>query len=133
MESIIIPETIKASMIQHAKELLPIESCGYLLGKDNTVARIFQMTNTDHSEDHFSFAPEEQFRAIKTARNAGQTAIGVYHSHPVSPARLSEEDLRLLKDPEMVYIIISLMDEIPDVKAYRIRNKEVSNVKIQWS
>ncbi len=56
--------------------------------------------------------------------------MGVYHSHPESPARLSEEDLRLLNDPLMVYVIVSLMTEKPDTKAFRIL-KNAHNIHVE--
>ena len=66
------------------------------------------MTNIDNEPDHFSFEPKEQFAAVKDARNQGLSLMAVYHSHPETPARPSQEDLRLLKDPNMIYVIVSL-------------------------
>ena len=44
-------------------------------------------------------------------RKDGERPRAVYHSHPSSPARMSEEDLRLLIDPSFSSVIISLKDE----------------------
>ena len=54
----------------------------------------------------------------------------MYHSHPESPARLSHEDLRLLQDPNMVYLIISLEHQQADLKAYHIVDQVVEPVTI---
>ena len=67
---------------------------------------------------------------IKDARTRGEVPLVVYHSHPESPARLSNEDLRLLKDPTMIYVIISLEGTEPDLKGYRVIDGEISDVKI---
>jgi proteasome lid subunit RPN8/RPN11 len=80
----------------------------------------------DNSPEHFSFDPKEQFAVVKEARNNGLTLMGVYHSHPESPARLSEEDLRLLNDPNMVYFIVSLLTKEGDIKAYKINKTDES-------
>ena len=117
-------------MADHARSLSPVESCGYLAGRDGVITTLFKMTNVDNSPEHFSFDPKAQFQVVKDARTAGLTVMGVYHSHPESPARLSEEDLRLLNDPLMVYVIVSLMTEKPDTKAFRIL-KNAHNIHVE--
>jgi proteasome lid subunit RPN8/RPN11 len=124
--SIQIQKTILNQMLAHAKALLPIECCGYLAGDGQTITTLYDMTNVDNSPEHFSFDPKEQFAVVKEARNNGLTLMGVYHSHPESPARLSEEDLRLLNDPNMVYFIVSLLTKEGDIKAYKINKTDES-------
>jgi len=80
------------------------------------------MTNTDHSPEHFSFDPSEQFQALRTARSQGFELIANYHSHPETPSRPSVEDIRLAYDPDILYLILSLAGEIPVLKAFRIQN-----------
>jgi proteasome lid subunit RPN8/RPN11 len=89
------------------------------------------MTNVDNSPDHFSFDPKEQFQAVKSARSAGETLQVVVHSHPVTPARLSAEDIRLFNDPQMIYLIVSLKDTIPTTNAFRVFKPEPGVVDIQ--
>lgn len=56
-------------IIEQAKKDAPIESCGLLLGKDDVVTESYWMENIDHSEEHFAFAPKDQFAALKYARS----------------------------------------------------------------
>ncbi|TCL62167.1 proteasome lid subunit RPN8/RPN11 [Hydrogenispora ethanolica] len=128
-----IPVAIKEQLIAQTRRELPNEACGYLAGQDETVKALLPMTNADHSPEHFSFIPEEQFRAVKASRAQGLRLIAVYHSHPSSPARLSEEDLRLLNDPDLVYLIVSFMAAEPAIKAYRVRSREVSEIVIEFT
>ena len=88
------------------------------------------MTNVDASPTYFEFDPKEQFHVVKTARQNGEQPIVVYHSHPESPARLSQKDLELLTDPNMVYLIISLEKTEPDIRAYRIVDHHIYDVEI---
>ena len=130
-----IPQEIIDDMIAHAKEMLPNECCGYLAGKqlEDSIAleSIYKMTNTDNKPDHFTMEPKEQFAAMKDARAKELSLSVVYHSHPETPARPSEEDLRLLVDPQMVYVIVSMLDEVqPSIKAYRINNKVATELSI---
>ncbi len=109
----------------------PIETCGYISGIEDEIKEVIPLTNIDHSPEHFSFDPGEQFTAVKEARAKGYQLIGVYHSHPASPARLSQEDLRLANDPRLYYLIISLLNpEKPVIKAFRVISKEVTEVPI---
>ena len=125
-----IPQSIIDDMISHSQEELPNESCGYLAGKDGEIKKIFRMTNIDKSPEHFSFDPKEQFQVVKEARDQGLSLLSVYHSHPETPARLSEEDLKLLNDPNMVYIIVSMKEEKADVKGFKIHKPDSNSVEV---
>jgi len=96
----------------HAHTELPNEACGYVAGRDRmNGTTVYAMRNLDGSPEHFAFDPAEQFDVLKRAREADLDLIGVYHSHPETPARMSEEDLRLLRDPGMVYLIYSVSED----------------------
>ncbi len=127
-----IPETLKQQLITQSQRELPNEACGYLAGTEQVALEVIPMTNADASPEHFSFLPEEQFRAVKTARTKGLQLNAVYHSHPASPARLSAEDLRLANDPKVVYIIISLAESEPVVKGFRVIDKTATEVSLQF-
>lgn len=122
--SVMMLEAIKGQ----ARQEMPNEACGYLAGNalaDGTLvaAERIPMTNVDASPDHFSFAPKQQFAAAKQARDSALSLISVYHSHPETPARMSDEDIRLANDTETVYLIYSLAtDEIKGFTVDRQRN-----------
>jgi proteasome lid subunit RPN8/RPN11 len=125
--SVTISESVYQAILSQALADAPLESCGYLLGPDGeTVTEHFPMTNIDHSAEHFSFDPKEQFAAIKYARRNGLTVVGNWHSHPASPSRPSEEDKRLALDPNILYFILSLADEKPVLNAFRVKDGEVT-------
>ena len=124
---LIIPKQIKKAMIDHAKEAIPIESCGYLAGKDNIISKFYPMTNVDQSNEHFSFDPKEQFHVVKDARHQGLELLSVYHSHPETSARLSAEDIRLFNDPNPVYLIVSLKNDVSSLNAFKV-NKPSENI-----
>lgn len=124
--SVTITEQAYQSILAQAQKDAPVESCGYLLGPDKeTATENFPMTNIDHSEEHFSFDPKEQFAAVKYARKNGLKIVGNWHSHPASPSRPSEEDKRLAYDPSILYFILSLAEEKPVLNAFRIVDGEV--------
>ena len=124
--NVVITESTYQSILAQAQKDAPIESCGYLLGTDKeTATENYPMTNIDHSEEHFSFDPNEQFAVLKYARKKGLKIVGNWHSHPASPSRPSEEDIRLAFDPTILYFILSLAEEQPVLNAFRIVDGEV--------
>ena len=70
-----IAQDVIDEMIAQARHDAPDETCGYLLGTSgpdgDVVTENYPMENIDHSPEHFSFAPKEQFAALKYARSKG--------------------------------------------------------------
>ncbi|MDY6273352.1 MAG: M67 family metallopeptidase [Selenomonadaceae bacterium] len=118
-------------MVRHARALAPIEDCGLLGGTVadgvKTVEKVYYLTNTDHSEEHFSLDPKEQFAAVKEMRANGWQLLGNWHSHPASPSRPSEEDKRLAFDSKASYFILSLHGGEPVLNSFHLsREKKVT-------
>ena len=126
-----IPQSVYDEVVAHALKDNPIEACGYLAGINGEVKYAIPMKNTDESNEHFSFNPQEQFDAFKKTKSEGLRLIAVYHSHPETPARPSEEDIRLAYDPNVSYIIVSLASETPVMKSFIIKNKTVEIEEIE--
>lgn len=134
-----IPRHIINLIIEQAYKESPNEACGLLAGKGNEVVKQYAMTNIDHSPEHFSFSPNEQFQVLRLARADGLDIIANYHSHPETPARPSEEDIRLAYDANIIYIIVSLavdqpnikIFERPNIKAFSIQNGQSKEIRIE--
>lgn len=112
------------TIVTYAKNGLPFEVCGLLGGVlDNDkkiVKKVYLLTNTDKSEEHFSMNPKEQFAAVKDMRKNGWELLGNFHSHPSSPSRPSEEDKRLAYDSASSYLILSLEEKEPALNSFKI-------------
>ena len=126
-----IKQKIVDQIIIHAQKVNPIEACGYLVGNGDTITQSYEMRNADNSEELFSFDPEEQFTVLKKVREAGTCIMANYHSHPKSPARPSEKDIRMAYDPDILYFIISLADIMPQIRVYKIRQSKIEEETIQ--
>ena len=121
-----IPVSVYDDLIAHATEGFPLEVCGILGGTGDTVSAIYRMTNTDASNEHFMMEPKEQFAVVKDLRARGLAMLAIYHSHPESPARPSEEDIKLALTPDVSYVIVSLAEAgLPVVKSYKIDSGNV--------
>jgi len=116
-----ITSAVIRGIIAEALRARPQEACGYLAGTADMVTTWVPMRNTDASAEHFSMDPSEQFAAVRKLRAEGLKVLGVYHSHPATPARPSAEDIRLAYDPDISYVIVSLDGGVTTTKSFRIR------------
>ncbi len=127
---IALSQDILAEIAAQAESEAPNEACGYLAGRDGVALERYPMTNADASPEHFSFEPREQFVALKRAREAGFELIAVYHSHPATPARMSDEDVRLANDPDTIYLIYSTPED--RIRGFTVtRDKRVLECQVQ--
>lgn len=126
MKKILLKSRDAEQMIAYARAEAPNEACGLIAGKENEeeklVQKVYYLTNTDASGEHFSIDLKEQLLAVKDMRANGLKLLGNWHSHPETPSRPSEEDKRLAYDSHASYMILSLMEEIPVLRSFHIEN-----------
>ena len=110
----------------YALSQLPDEACGLVAGTDREdgtkeIRKVYLLTNTDHTNEHFSIEPREQLQAVRDMRAEGLIPLGNWHSHPETPSRPSEEDKRLANDRNAAYLILSLQErDKPVLNAFHI-------------
>jgi proteasome lid subunit RPN8/RPN11 len=116
-----------SEMISHAREEAPREACGILSGRNGRVLRIYRIRNADLSPTSYRLDPDQQFRAFKDIEDRGLELLGIYHSHPSSPASPSDRDVEQAQYPDVSYILISLADPAEaQVRAFRITEEGVA-------
>lgn len=105
-----------------ASEGAPVEQCGLLVGRpsERLVTGQIRMANVENSIDRYAMDPQEQIRAAKSLRGTEEAIVGSWHSHPFSPARLSDEDLKQSTDESALYGIVSLMEKEPAFRLYKV-------------
>ena len=101
------------TILAHARACLPNEACGLIGGTDTdegvrVIRKVYCLRNVDASNEHFSLEPAEQLAAVKDMRQEGLRPLGNWHSHPETPSRPSQEDIRLAYDSKASYLILSL-------------------------
>jgi proteasome lid subunit RPN8/RPN11 len=122
-------------ILSHAKAGLPNEACGLIGGRIEEGVKIIQkvylLTNIDKSREHFSIDPKEQLAAIRDMRSLDMVPLGNFHSHPDTPSRPSEEDIRLAYDNSASYLILSLADNEPVLKSFHVENGAVEQEDLE--
>ncbi|MDR2591178.1 MAG: M67 family metallopeptidase [Chitinispirillales bacterium] len=135
MTTVRLKQTDYEAIVAHAKSWLPSEACGLIAGAidDNikTVEKVYLLPNPDRSPVHFSIDPKEQLAMIKDMRANGFVPLGNFHSHPATPARPSEEDIKMFYDSKASYLILSLADETPVLKAFGVADGEAIRQELE--
>ena len=127
-----IPKDIFEGIVEHAKKESPLECCGILGGKGETVQRAFEFQNAEKSPIRFSISPQEQLKFFDEIERHSIEMIAIYHSHPDSIPFPSETDVKMAFYPEVSSIIISLKEkDNPVVKTFRIEKEAIRLEEIE--
>jgi proteasome lid subunit RPN8/RPN11 len=119
-------------MIAHAREDVPNECCGVLLGRGGQVDRLRRCINAEHSPFRYSVDPRELLEIDRESREHDWDVISIYHSHTHTEAYPSPTDVRLAGYPEAIYILVSLQDaEKPDIRGYYIRDGVITEEPLE--
>lgn len=108
----------------------PNEACGLLFGNDNAVSTVRSITNADASPYTYLLDAREQLKAVREMRDQGQELIGIYHSHIASEAYPSKTDVKLAYYPDVAYMVVSLANEEPVIRAYNIIDNDITEIDI---
>ena len=116
-----IPRHVLADLQAHARDELPNECCGLLVGTGDHVVRSVRSPNLRSSPNRYLIDPGTHFDTIRSARAEGLMIIGVYHSHPSAPAVPSATDAAEAHDLEYLYVIVAPRTGVgrSDLAAYR--------------
>jgi len=115
-------------MIAQARADAPLETCGLLAGRDGLATRVLPVPNVLHSCVAFRMDGQELIDAMTVC---DFEPLAIYHSHPQGPPVPSPTDVAESYYPDSIYVIISLAQEPPSVRAFRIVSGAVTTVEAQ--
>ncbi len=115
---LLLPKSVHDQMVAHCLTGLPDEACGLLGGHLETGEAVTR--NLAASAKLYTVDPKEHLRADRDAEAAGNSIIGVFHSHTHTEAYPSPTDVAQAPDPDWHYVLVSLRDVLPVVRSYRI-------------
>jgi proteasome lid subunit RPN8/RPN11 len=105
--------------VGHAREALPAECCGILLGSATTVTESVRTPNASDDPNRFFIEPRAHIETRREARGRGLEVLGFYHSHPHSPPDPSATDLTEASYPNLLYLIVSPTGDSARIRVFR--------------
>ena len=126
-----IPRAIVEEMVAHARAEAPNEACGMVHAVNGTPVAVHRVTNAAASPYRYLMDPQQQLQLDAQRDRGGETLFAIYHSHVASPAYPSPTDVRMAffppgeldrepAYPETYYVLVSLAEEPPPVRAFHI-------------
>src|SRR6266581_7490149 len=125
-----LTESQYATIIGSCYDGLPDEACGLLVGPldadglpTGVITEARPCRNADASAVTYTVDPRDMLGAMRAAEARGDEVVGVWHSHTHTEGYPSPTDVRQSVDPAWMYVIVSLRDQAPVLRAYRIRSE----------
>ncbi|MEY2570988.1 MAG: [CysO sulfur-carrier protein]-S-L-cysteine hydrolase [Acidimicrobiaceae bacterium] len=119
-----LSETTYLQMIGHALDGYPLEACGLIGGTprlDSARVDVFYPTENEAASAKLYTIPGKAFvRSMRDADERGLELVGVMHSHTHTDAYPSPTDVQQAPEPDWHYVIVSLRQEVPVLRSYRI-------------
>ena len=78
----------------------------------------------------YTIDPREQLRAFRDMEAKGEDLVAIYHSHPITQPYPSPTDRAEAHYPDAFYVLVSLRDTTPEIRAFRVRKDWVLEVEI---
>src|SRR5690606_38023401 len=117
-------------MIAHAYVGLPLEACGLFAGVarygEAVVAHFSPTENEARSAKVYTGPGKAYLQSERHAEARGWQLLGVMHSHSHTDAYPSPTDVAQAPDPEWHYVIVSLRDDLPSLRSFRIVDGQIT-------
>jgi proteasome lid subunit RPN8/RPN11 len=123
-------------IVGHCYDGLDDEACGLLIGPmrngvtTGVITEVWPAVNADASARTYSVDSKDMLRASRAADARDDEIVGVWHSHTHTDAYPSPTDVAQAVDPGWLYVIVSLRDDAPVLRAYRIVDEHIAEVAV---
>ncbi len=135
-----MPADVHEQMLAHAYAGLPLEACGLFAGTagrdgqdvPGAVIECFYPTENEAASSKVYTVPAKAFlRADRDAEDRGWQLLGVMHSHTHTEAYPSPTDVAQAPDADWHYVIVSMRDDLPSLRSYRIVDGEITEEPVE--
>lgn len=125
-------ERLYREMIEHLREVHPLEGCGLIAFSGAEPAKVYPGTNILRSASRYRMSDIEVLRAVDDMNRQGWWLGAIYHSHPNSHPVPSTTDLLEANWPDALMLIVSrLTSSAPDLRAYRVIDGGLSYEEVE--
>jgi proteasome lid subunit RPN8/RPN11 len=125
-----IPADVVEAMVAHCLREAPRECCGLLGGAPPRVSSFHPLRNAAvEVETRYDADPRDLIDAVTDLRLRDAEILAIYHSHPRWKAVPSRTDLAENHYGAVPRIIVSLLTDPPDVRAWRLGPDDFEEVR----
>jgi proteasome lid subunit RPN8/RPN11 len=118
-------------IVAHARAEAPNECCGMVSSRNGDAVKVYRARNAEASPLRFAIDPQEQLALHNEIEEAGLELGAIYHSHTRTEPRPSQTDITFAKQwPGVLWIIVGLHGQEPEVRTWRIDDGRVSEVEL---
>jgi proteasome lid subunit RPN8/RPN11 len=97
-----------------------------IASRDGEAMAVHRARSATPSPLRYDIDSRDLYRILTAIEDAGLELGAIYHSHTRSEPVPSQTDINLAMYPESLYVIVGLAAEEPDVRAWEIRDKRVT-------
>jgi proteasome lid subunit RPN8/RPN11 len=131
-----MPAALVQELIDHARRGYPNEACGLIIGdrpaaEGGRALRFVPARNAAASPYRYEIDSQDLLRLTVETDDAHEVFWAIVHSHTHTAARPSPTDIGLALYPDALYLIVSLVNSSPDVRAWRIVEGAVDEVTLE--
>jgi len=132
-----VTTAVRDQIVEHCLAGRPEEACGLLGGTingesaDATVC--YPGRNLAASAILYELDPKDHLLADRDAEERGLELVGVFHSHTHTEAYPSPTDVGRAPDPTWHYVLVSLRDQEPVIRSFRIQDGRITEEPLETS
>ncbi|HEV2250600.1 MAG TPA: M67 family metallopeptidase [Candidatus Limnocylindria bacterium] len=131
IDRLALPDGLRDEIVGHARADAPKEACGLVAGRAGQPTRVIRCANAHPAPvTRYAIDPREQLRAFREMEANGEELFAIYHSHPATQPYPSPTDRAEAHYPDAFYVLVSLRDAAPELRAYRLHGGWVHEVPI---
>jgi len=132
LKALTLPRDLYDRIVADARHTPDVEICGLLAGRGSYCTAAYPVLNVSPTPAvAFYMDPQSQIDALLAMDTDGETLLGIYHSHPRTPALPSARDAAGAAYPGVAYLIISLEEPARiDVAAFTFEAGEFAPMQL---
>ena len=131
MDNVVILSAVRDEILAHARAEAPRECCGLLVGHGTIVDECVRSPNVDPNPNRYEIDARLHVATNRRLRGSGRVVTGAYHSHPHSPAWPSPSDVAEAYYSEFIWMIASLTESDPQLRAFRVEDGGIIELGIE--
>jgi proteasome lid subunit RPN8/RPN11 len=121
---------VRDDIVAHARARAPQEACGMVLAVGDQLA-ILCCENV-HPTPVTKFDIDKDVLRRVLTQHGEEKIRAIYNSHPVTVPFPSPWDREGANYPDALYVLVSLRDEVPEIRAFRIQRSVNDQNQQRW-